>query len=182
MKAASPLLFLALLLPACTPIPGYEPSDYATASDYQIAPIYQPSTPSYSIHSPDHYTFDAGGFPEQESGGQILAQRSRGAPSTTFSSDYHVDQTLGGNTRVSDRWGNSTTFDQNLDGSLRSTSNNGRTMTYSQSLNGYEARSSDGTTYRPRQNLGGGHTIEGSDGSSYTRTQTLGGGYRYERR
>lgn len=100
----------------------------------------------------------------------------------TFSTDYTTSRTLGGNTRISNRYGSSTTFSQNLGGGYSSTSNSGRRTTYTQSLNGgYEARTSRGTTYRTEQTLGGGYRVRGSDGSTTTRTQMLGGGYRYDR-
>ena len=108
-------------------------------------------------------------------------QRSKARSGPIYSTDYSVDRTLGGNTRVSDQFGNSSTFDKTLGGSLRSTSNTGRVNTYSQPLGGgYKATTSGGTIYQAEQNLGGGYRMTGSNGTNYQRTQMLGGGYRYD--
>jgi hypothetical protein len=139
---------------------------------YEQAPTYQRAT-----SQPVQYGFGTPSITSSESPARSFTPRR-----TTYSSDYNVDQTLGGNTRVSDRWGNSSTFDHTLGGDLRSTSNTGQVTTYSQNLGGgYKATTSGGTTYQREQTLSGDYRVTGSDGSSYSRTQVLGGGYRYDR-
>jgi hypothetical protein len=176
---AVPLL-LSFLIAACAPDPqpvarnaeggNHSPSFSAAAYAKAIKPpggFSGRRVPSYDFgeNEPDSYA----------------PQRSKARSGSIYSTDYSVDRTLGGNTRVSDRFGNSSTFDQTLGGSLRSTSNTGRVNTYSQPLGGgYKATSSGGTTYQAEQNLGGGYRMTGSNGTNYQRTQMLGGGYRYD--
>ena len=181
-------LLLSFLLSACAPDPqtatrtaGSRGISYGGGFLGQDAPTYGSSY----LGSGSSSIGTGRGFPSYAAGesnsGSYSTPRSRARSGSIYSTDYSVDRTLGGNTRVSDRFGNSSTFDQTLGGSLRSTSNTGQVTTYSQPLGGgYKATTSGGTTYQAEQNLGGGYRVTGSDGSRYQRTQMLGGGYRFD--
>ncbi len=132
MKALFPLS-LALLVSACTPIPGYDPyyTGYTPLPDYQISPIYQANTPSFSANTPEHYTFNAGGgLPPQPAANPLPA-------------------------RNADR---SMTYTQNLGGGYEATSSDGTTYRTRQNLGGgYSIEGSDGSSYQRTQMLGGGY-------------------------
>lgn len=169
---------------------GYErrsyrkPSTFGQDSTYEARPFRLGKTGSSSGSSNRMTRLDSAYQNDYSNlGGNNYSSTALRSPSRTFhSSDYRTERTLGGNTRVSDRYGNSSVFEKNMNGGgYRSTSNTGRTTQYSQNLSGnWEAKTDRGTTYRAEKNLGGGYNITGSDGTRYQRTQTLGGGYRYD--
>ncbi len=162
MKVPSLLIvsLMGILFTACVPTPGDGGrADYGYLQSAGFHPSGSPSSSaSYLPAGSNNYSFGSPGGSSPASNPSRI-QSGGGYPSTTYSSDYKVDRTLGGNPRVSDRWGNSTTYEQALGGGYRSTSNTGETMTYSQTLGGgLRATSSSGTTYQGRQTLGGGYT------------------------
>jgi hypothetical protein len=167
-------VIVALLssLVGCTTAPHYTGPNGQPSADTK----WNPFAPNFNAPARNGLGYQ----PQSETTQPLYGStRTRGS---IYSTDYTVDNTLGGNTRISDRFGNSTTFDKTLGGNLRATSNTGKTTTFSQNLGGgYSATSSGGTTYRADQNLGGGYRVNGSDGSRYQGTQMLGGGTRYDR-